>query len=177
MPKFNFGTLAKESKKDLDSQEKKTISNEIIPRAALKKVTLGEDDQKVAHAQLSKKVPKSNSSSKKILETSETLNGEIVVASQTELINQKIINFDLRIEKKFNEFNERQLKLIRSGLEHELTIDNLIDYIKTHNKKTKLYKLVDFFKPAEPADIERMFKYLYQTKIIGRTQDNWYYLK
>lgn len=148
--------LLERAKQKLE-ESKKVPDKEIFPDSQDEKILPEEITPGELQPELSKKVPKSNSGSKK---------------------PDMVFDASAEIDKKLDEkINERLLKLLKVGVIHELTIENLIDYIKTHKKKTKLYKLVDFFKPAEPADIERMFKYLYYTKVIGRTQDNWYYLK
>ncbi|MFW9973416.1 MAG: hypothetical protein ACFFDF_24745 [Candidatus Odinarchaeota archaeon] len=80
------------------------------------------------------------------------------------------------IDQKINELvNERLLKLVKSGLRHELTQENLLRYIKTHTG-TKEYKLADFF-DADIHEIKRMVKYLHSTGVIKKDKNNFYHLK
>ncbi len=141
-----------------DSQDEKILPEDITP---------GDNDQKVSALKLSKKVPKIDSGSKNRIEDFGPTTGEI---------DRKIIEFDLRIEKKFNEFNERQLKLIKTGLKHELSLDNVRRYIKTHHKKTKMYKLADYFSDADLSEIEEMLMFLHSTGEIRRDKNNFWYL-
>lgn len=160
--------FSKFQKKIPDSQEK------IIP---------GENDQNVANIQSEKKaktdsnISANKENSKIEASSSRKTQVENKRGTYSQKIDQKISDIDLRIEKKFNEFNERLLKLVNLGLKHELNIENLIKYIKSHKKKTKLYKLADYFSENNLVDIEKMLKYLYNTGVIKRYKNNWYGLK
>jgi len=78
-----------------------------------------------------------------------------------------------KIDHKINELlNERLLKLVKSGLKHELTRDNLLKYIKTH-KGTKTYKLADFF-DANINKIEKIVKDFHSKGIIRKDKNNFY---
>ena len=136
------------------------------------KITPGDKNQKVAQPE--KKSTQDKKSSKNLKVRPALFENK---SMDPQIIDQKINEFELRIEKKFNELNERQLKLLRIGVKHELTFENLENYIKTHGKKTKLYKLADYFSESELYEIEKMLKYLYSTGVIGRDQNNWYYWK
>lgn len=142
--------LLKRAKQKL-GESKKVPEEKITPDNQEKKITPG---KKVVDPQLSKsKIAVKQTDSKTI--------------SESELIDQKI-----------NEkINERLLKLLRIGVKHELTFENLENYIKTHEKKTKLYKLADYFAESKLYEIEKMLKYLYSTGVIGRDSNNWYYWK
>jgi len=131
----------------------------------------GEKDQKVAHARPDRKTILDIKNSKK--------NSKMGINAQfdPQLVDQKINEIDLKIEKKFNEFNERLLKLLNIGIKHELTIENLMMYLKTHERKTKLYKLADYFSEAKLLKIKKMLKYLHSTGVIKKDRNNWYSLK
>ncbi len=196
MPKFNFGSLDKESKKVPDSQEKKLILNESTKEA---KTDLARDktpfkiDQQVAQPEVSRtvsieadlgdKIPRTDPETWRTEKVPKSINGSKNhvegfghTTRTTGEIDKKIIEFDLRIEKKFNEFNERQLKLIKTGLKHELSLDNVRRYIKTHHKKTKMYKLADYFSDADLSEIEEMLMFLHSTGEIRRDKNNFWYL-
>lgn len=131
----------------------------------------GEKDQKVAHARPDRKAILDIKNSKR--------NSKMGINAQfdPQLVDQKINEIDLKIEKKFNEFNERLLKLLNIGIKHELTIENLMMYLKTHERKTKLYKLADYFSEAKLFEIKKMLKYLHSTGVIKKDRNNWYSLK
>jgi len=155
--------FSKFQKKIPDSQEK------IIP---------GENDQNVANIQSEKKAKtdsniSANKENSKIEDSSSRkAQVENKRGTYSQKIDQKISDIDLRIEKKFNEFNERLLKLVKSGLKHELTRDNLLKYIKTH-KGTKTYKLADFF-DANINKIEKIVKDFHSKGIIRKDKNNFY---
>ncbi len=82
------------------------------------------------------------------------------------------------IDQKINELvNERLLKLVNLGLTHELTIENLKKYIRSHKNKTKLYKLSDYFSEAYLSEISEMLDFLLKTRVITRNKHGWYSLK
>lgn len=125
-----------------------------------KKITLG-DIQKGAHTQPEKK--------------------DIPVTKRSKKYSKMDLNaqFDPQmIDQKINELvNERLLRLTKIGLKHELKLENLMSYIKTHGRKTKLYKLADYFSEAKLSEIENMLKYLHSTGVIKKDKNNWYSLK
>ena len=122
------------------------------------KITPGDSNQKGAHAQ-PKKVPKSNLTPKK----PET---QINRSIDLNMIDNKINNV----------VNDRILKLVKLGLKHELTIENLIQYFK-ETKRLKLYNLTRYFSDAKPSEIDQMLKFLYTTKVLRKDKNGWYWLK
>lgn len=108
-------------------------------------------------------------------EISKIISKSISVSKKPEM-GFNLNDLDLRIEKKFNDFNERMLKLMNIGLKHELTIENMIQYFK-EIKKTKLYELRRYFSDSNSVEIERILKFLYTTGVISRDKDNWYSLR
>lgn len=72
--------------------------------------------------------------------------------------------------------NKRIMKLVKIGLKHELTIDNIFQYFREVNK-TKLYELKRYFSDAKLSDIDDMLQYLYKTGVLTRDKNNWYSLK
>ena len=172
--------MKEESKKTPDSQDDKILPEEIFAERSVKigktippeEITPGDEDQKCAQAHISKsdhlvdqdvsapkpseKVPFSNDVSEKT---------EDAFGSSSALIDKSI-----------NEVvNERILKLLRIGITHEFTLENLKRYIITHNGKTKLYKLADYFADKDLSEIERGLKYFYSIGDVRRDSNNWYY--
>ncbi|MHA1291374.1 MAG: hypothetical protein ACTSQJ_01750 [Promethearchaeota archaeon] len=122
------------------------------------KITPGDSNQKVAHAQ-PKKVPKP----------------DLTPKEQKTQINRSI---DLNmIDNKINEIvNDRILKLVKLGLKHELTIENMIQYFK-ETKRLKLYNLTRYFSDASPGKIDQMLQFLYTTKVLRKDRNGWYWIK
>ncbi|MFW9972980.1 MAG: hypothetical protein ACFFDF_22535 [Candidatus Odinarchaeota archaeon] len=159
-----------------ESVEGSKASNEDskkIPDSQEKKVTPGsEKDQKVAHPQPKKRSSQEENKSSKNNPGGHLTNNDNL--SLTEKTSTDIMSGI--IDQKINELvNKRLLKLVKSGLKHELTIENLVKYIKTHNG-TKQYKLADYFE-ADIHEIERMIKYLHSSGVIKKDANNWYHLK
>jgi len=155
MPKFNFAGLEKESKGreddslDAAMERSKEKINEISP---------GDNDQKVAPAQHEKE-PKSDLSPEK-----------------TKKFGRPNIDVNI-IDDKINEVvNDRILKLMKLGLKHELTIDNMLQYFR-EVEMTKLYELKRYFSDSPGIKIEKMLKFLYTSGELKRDKNNWYSLK
>lgn len=96
-------------------------------------------------------------------------------------IRKKEISYQEKIleitDQKINDvINERLLKLVKIGLKHELTIENMIRYFK-ETGKLKLYNLTRYFSDAKPKEIDKILSYLYKTGILSRDKNNWYSLK
>lgn len=82
-----------------------------------------------------------------------------------------------KIDQKLTEIlNERILNLVKLGLKHELSMDNMIHYFK-EVKKSKLYELRRYFSDSTSFEINKMLQYLHSTGVIKRDSNNWYYLK
>lgn len=130
--------------------------NDTSPEDQDQEITPGENDQKVAiHSK------KKDSKKSTLLHS----------AVQNSFVDSK------KIDHKINELlNERLLKLVDLGLQHELTIENMIHYFKQVNK-SKLYELRRYFSDSSSYEIDRMLKYLYSTGVIKRDKNNWYSLK
>ena len=142
---------------DFSKYKIKEESKKIPDSQEKKKIIPGEIDQKVACAR-----PEKNETKKM------RINAHFENKSMDPyLIDQKITEL----------INERLLKLAKIGLKHELTMENLLKYIKTHKGKTKLYKLADYFSEDNLSDIENMLKYLHFTGVIKKDKNNWYSLK
>lgn len=149
MAKFNFASL-----------EKKESKNEITPEDNNQKV---EDPQhkKVLKSDLTPKDPKTNSRSR----------------ARRKIEDQKLNEIDIKIDNKINEIvNDRILKLVKLGLKHELTIENMIQYFK-ETKRLKLYNLTRYFSDANPGKIDQMLQFLYTTKVLRKDRNGWYRLK
>jgi len=83
----------------------------------------------------------------------------------------------LRIDQKINEIvNERILKLVKIGIVHELTMENMINFFK-QTGKLKLYELKRFFSEASSNEIDGVLQYLYSSGILVRDKNKWYRLK
>ena len=154
----------------VDEESKEGLEDKKIP------------DDKVRHGELSKNIIPGDQKLSELKMTPEkpNLKAPVVGSEPTtdeDDINQKLTEFDLKLEQKMNEFNEMFLKRLNIGVKHELTIENVVRYIRTHQKRTKLYKLSDYFDPAPLSQIEDILKYLYSTGVIRRDSNNWYYLK
>jgi len=72
--------------------------------------------------------------------------------------------------------NKRIIKLVKIGLKHELTIENMMQYFQEVNK-TKLYELKRYFSDSKLSDIDDMLQYLYKTGVLTRDKNNWYSIK
>jgi len=119
------------------------------------KTTPEDKDQKGAHAHL-EKVPKPNLKPK-----------------EPKTQNNPSIDVNI-IDNKINEVvNDRLVKL---GLKHELTIENMIQYFK-ENRKLKLYNLIRYFSDAKPNEVENMLKYLHNTGKLKKDKNGWFWLK
>lgn len=157
MAKFNFASLEKkESKDEITTEDKNQNSAPAHP----------------------KKMPKPNLTPK----NSTTAPGAVVQESFVDDTSQKTgiakSTLDLNIiDNKINEIvNDRILKLVKLGLKHELTIENLIQHFK-ETGKLKQYNLTRFFSDANPGEIDQMLKFLYTTKILRKDRNGWYRLK
>ena len=157
MAKFNFASLEKKESKD-----------EISP----------EDNNQNSAPAHPKKVPKANLTPK----NSTTAPGAVVQesfvddTSQKTGITKRTIDLNI-IENKINDVvNDRILKLVKLGLKHELTIENMIQYFK-ETKRLKLYNLTRYFSDAKPSEIDQMLKFLYTTKVLRKDKNGWYWLK
>lgn len=181
--------MKKDSKKIPDCQDDFFLPEEITPGDIdqIKRRQATFENQKVHPGELSKKVPKSNCVSKKpdvgfdaknqVVGDGPTIREIDQKSNEFNLkLEQKLLEIDLRIEKRFNEFNERQLKLLRIGLKHEFTIENMMIYFK-EIKKTKLYELRRYFSDSSSFEIDKMLKYFYSTGVVIKDKDNWYSLK
>jgi len=81
------------------------------------------------------------------------------------------------IDNKINEIvNDRILKLVKIGLKHELTIENMIQYFR-ETGKLKQYNLTRFFSNAKPGEIDQMLQFLYTTNVLRKDKNGWYRLK
>lgn len=81
-----------------------------------------------------------------------------------------------KIDQKINDLiNERLLNLVKLGLKHELTIDNMIQYFNQVSK-SKLYELRRYFSDSSSFEIDRMLKYLHSSKVIKKDRNGWYIL-
>ena len=81
------------------------------------------------------------------------------------------------IDQKIKEIvNERILKLLKIGLKHELTVENIKQYFKEVNK-SKLYELRRYFSDSPISKIQEMIKFLYNTGVLVKGKDGWYSLK
>jgi hypothetical protein len=131
------------------SLEKKESKDEITPE---------DNNQKVVHVQY-KKASKPNLKPKKL---------------KTQINRSVDLNM---IDNKINGIvNDRILKLVKLGLKHELTIENMIQYFK-ETKRLKLYNLTRYFSDAKPSEIENILKYLYNTEKLRKDKNGWYWLK
>lgn len=149
MAKFNFASLEKKESKD-----------KITPKDNNQKV---EDPQhkKVPKPDLRPEDPKTNSRSR----------------ARRKIEDQKLNEIDIKIDNKINGIvNDRILKLVKLGLKHELTIENMIQYFK-ETKRLKLYNLTRYFSDAKPSEIENILKYLYNTEKLRKDKNGWYWLK
>lgn len=81
------------------------------------------------------------------------------------------------IDNKINEIvNDRILQLVKLGLKHELTIDNMIQYFR-EVEMAKLYELKRYFSDSPGYKIEKMLKFLYTSGELKKDKNNWYSLK
>ena len=129
------------------SLEKKESKDEFTPE---------DNNQKVAVPQ-PEKVPKS----------------DLTPKNQKTNINE----IDIKIDNKINDVvNDRILRLVKLGLKHELTIENMIQYFK-ETRRLKLYNLTRYFSDAKPSEIENILKYLYSTGKLRKDKNGWYWLK
>jgi len=71
--------------------------------------------------------------------------------------------------------NQRIMKLVKIGLKHELTIENMMQYFREVNK-TKLYELKRYFSDSQLSDISNMLQYLFKSGALTRDVNNWYSL-
>ena len=71
--------------------------------------------------------------------------------------------------------NKRIMKLVKIGLKHELTIENMMQYFREVNK-TKLYELKRYFSDSQLSDISNMLQYLFKSGALTRDVNNWYSL-
>ena len=94
--------------------------------------------------------------------------------SKTNVTQEKLSQ---NIDQKLNDIvNERILKLIKIGLNHELTMDNLLQLFKEQSK-LKLYNLTRYFSTAKPIEVETMLKYLFTSNMIKKDKNGWYSLR
>ena len=135
-------------------KEKGTASKD----AELSEITPGDLDQKVAHAR-HEKVPKSDLSPK---DSKTRVNSPIDVNTIDNKINETI--------------NDRILKLVKIGLKHELTIDNMLQYFR-EVEMAKLYELKRYFSDSSGYKIDQMLKFLYTSGELKKDKNNWYSLK
>ena len=68
------------------------------------------------------------------------------------------------------------MKLLKNGLKHELTVENIKPYFKEVNK-SKLYELRRYFSDSPTSKIYEMIKFLYNTGVLVKGKDGWYSLK
>ena len=71
--------------------------------------------------------------------------------------------------------NQRIMKLVKIGLKHELSIENMIQYFKEH-KSLKLYNLTRYFSDAKPSDVNLTLKLLYNEGKLTKSKDGWFSL-
>lgn len=74
-----------------------------------------------------------------------------------------------------NEKLEKVLKLAELGKSHELTVENMINFIKM-KKTIKPYELRWYFDAYDSNKIEKMLKLLFNKKIVRRNNTKWYLL-
>jgi len=149
MAKFNFASLEKKESKD-----------EITPEDNNRESALAHP-KKVPKSDLTTKDPKTNSRS----------------CARRKIGDQKLNEVDIKIDNKINGIvNDRILKLVKLGLKHELTLENLIQYFK-ETGKLKQYNLTRFFSDANPGEIDQMLKFLHTTKVLRKDRNGWYRLK
>ena len=153
---------------DFSKFQKNVPDKEISPDSQDEKITPEENDQKSAASQTEKKVLKSNFIVEKLPGEKKTKTEKNVDPHQ---IDAQII------DQKINELiNERLLKLVKLGLKHELTFENMMQYFREVDK-AKLYELKRFFSDSPGYKIEKMLKFLYTSGELKKDKDNWYSLK
>ncbi len=100
-----------------------------------------------------------------------------IIASEPVIEEIKIKQTTGKIDDKINSIiNERLLKLVKIGLKHELTIENIKEYFREVGK-SKLYELRRYFSDSNLNNIKEMLDFLHKNKILIRDQNGWYYLK
>lgn len=82
-----------------------------------------------------------------------------------------------KIDDKINSIiNERIIELVKIGLKHELTIENMKQYFGEVGK-SKLYELKRYFSDSKLSDISEMLEFLYKNGTLVRDRNGWYHLK
>lgn len=140
-------------------------------------IELGQFKKNKSTIETKNKKPSVESKKEKVLKTETTPEKKKVHEKTLKKENsyqEKIIEIT---DQKINDvINERVLKLVKIGLKHELTIENMIRYFK-ETGKLKLYNLTRYFSDAKPKEIDKILSYLYKTGILSRDKNNWYSLK
>lgn len=150
MTKFNFGTLTKKSEIVPDKEN--------ISDSQETKITPGEKDQKIEPPQ------------HKIRDATN------LTPKKPEILGAQSIDVNT-IDNKINEtINDRILKLVKIGLKHELTIENMMQYFR-EVERGKLYELRRYFSDSPGYKIEKVLKFLYVSGELKKDKDNWYSLK
>ena len=72
--------------------------------------------------------------------------------------------------------NERLIKLVKIGLKHELTIENMKQYFKEIGK-SKFYELKRCFSDSNLTDISVMLNYLSKNGTLIKDKNGWFSLK
>lgn len=127
-------------------------------KKAKDEITPGDNNQKSPVLD-NEKVPKSDLSPKK-----------------PKIQNAQSIDLN-KIDTKINEIvNDRILKLVKIGLKHELTIENMLQYFRDV-EMAKLYELKRYFSDSPGIKIEKMLKFLYTSGELKKDKNNWYQLK
>ena len=139
-------------------QVKKTEEIKIQPDSQEKKIALGDNNQK-RPALDNEKVQKSN-----------------LMPKKPQIHSAQSIEMNM-IDNKINEtVNDRILKLVKLGLKHELTIDNMLQYFR-EVEMAKLYELKRYFSDSPGYKIDKMLKFLYTSGELKKDKNNWYSLK
>ena len=137
---------------------KKTEEIKIQPDSQEKKIALGDNNQK-SPALENKKAQKSN-----------------LMPEKPQIQSAQSIEMNM-IDNKINEtVNDRILKLVKLGLKHELTIDNMLQYFR-EVEMAKLYELKRYFSDSPGYKIDKMLKFLYTSGELKKDKNNWYSLK
>jgi len=66
--------------------------------------------------------------------------------------------------------------LVKIGLKHELSIENMIQYFK-EVLKSKLYELKRYFSDSNLNEIKEMLDFLHKNGTLIKNKDGWYSLK